>query len=205
MPPDHAMQHTPVYLTDLAASERLTLWTIRRLAGAPPPCGTAPGASGSLFLPCFRQEFMAVSQAFQDALTDMAAHEMPALDICAGSTLAVTETEYNLLLATEAAQNERETDMQALLSPLLPFARLRQRMVAALTTLGACLAGAGYWLSHHAARPLQQPVAMPRMSRAAYPATAALSVARWHDLDMSIAHSWRYAPPRRNFAQHNPG
>jgi predicted NAD/FAD-dependent oxidoreductase len=95
--------------------------------------------------------------------------------------------------------------MQALLSPLLPFARLRQRMVAALTTLGACLAGAGYWLSHRAARPLQQPVTMPRMSRAAYPATAALSVARWHDLDMSIAHSWRYAPPRRNFAQHNPG
>lgn len=148
---------------------------------------------------------MAVSQAFQDALTDMAAHKMPALDICAGSTLAVTETEYNLLLATEAAQNERETDMQALLSPLLPFARLRQRMMAALTTLGACLAGAGYWLSHHAARPLQQPVVMAGMSRASYPATAALSVARWHDLDMSVAHSWRYAPARRSFAQHNAG
>ncbi|MFT8419405.1 MAG: hypothetical protein ABF636_11345 [Acetobacter sp.] len=199
------MQRTPVYLTDLAASERLTLWTIRRLAGAPPPCGTVPGASGSLFLPCFRQEFMAVSQAFQDALTDMAAHEMPALDICAGSTLAVTETEYNLLLATEAAQNERETDMQALLRPLLPFARLRLRMVAALTTLGACLAGAGYWLSHHAARPLQQPVALAGMNRAAYPATAALSVARWHDLDMSMTTSWRQTPQHRPFAPRNAG
>lgn len=199
------MHLTPVYLTDLAASERLTLWTIRRLAGAPPACGAAPGASGSLFLPCFRQEFMAVSQAFQDALTDMAAHEIPALDICAGSTLAVTETEYNLLLATEAAQNERETDMQALLSPLLPFARLRQRMMAALTTLGACLAGAGYWLSHHAARPLQPPVATAGLSRAAYPATAALSVARWHDLDMSMAHSWRHATPHHGFAPRSAG
>ncbi|MBS0966089.1 hypothetical protein [Acetobacter okinawensis] len=199
------MHRTPVYLTDLAASERLTLWTIRRLAGAPPACGAAPGASGSLFLPCFRQEFMAVSQAFQDALTDMAAHEMPALDICAGSTLAVTETEYNLLLATEAAQNERETDMQALLRPLLPFARLRQRMMAALTTLGACLAGAGYWLSHHAARPLQQPVATAALNRAAYPATAALSVARWHDLDMSMAHSWRHTAPRHSFAPRSAG
>ncbi|WP_259329322.1 hypothetical protein, partial [Acetobacter pasteurianus] len=142
------MTRSPVYLTDLACSERLTLWTIRRLAGIQTnPHTPTTGPSGGLFLPCFRQEFLAVAQTFHDALTDMAALEMPALDIRVGCALSVTSTEYRLLLATEAAQNERNTDMDTLLQPLVPFAGLRARLASAITTLGACLASAGYWLS----------------------------------------------------------
>lgn len=160
------MSTMPVYLTDLPSSERLTLWTIRRLA-APQTARSERAQTGGValpcFLPCFRREFMAVTKAFHEALADLSfkGNEPPTrspapatLDIRTGGTLAVTETEYTLLLATEAAQNEREADMHTLLRPLLPLARLRLRMMTALTTLGACLAGAGYWLSPHAARNL---------------------------------------------------
>jgi hypothetical protein len=160
------MSTMPVYLTDLPSSERLTLWTIRRLAAPQTARSNSTQSCGvalPCFLPCFRREFLAVTRAFHEALSDLSfrGDERPArpaapatLDIRTGGTLAVTETEYTLLLATEAAQNEREDDMHTLLRPLLPLARLRLRMMTALTTLGACLAGAGYWLSPHAARNL---------------------------------------------------
>lgn len=179
------MTRSPVYLTDLACSERLTLWTIRRLAGIQTnPHTPTTGPSGGLFLPCFRREFLAVAQTFHDALTDMAALEMPALDIRVGCALSVTSTEYRLLLATEAAQNERNADMEDLLKPLVPFAGLRTRLASAITTLGACLAGAGYWLSHSSSRVVPTKASERPSAYGAYPATAALSLARWHDLDM---------------------
>lgn len=179
------MTSTPLYLTDLPSSERLTLWTIRRLAGRETGTRACSGTAGGLFMPCFRQEFLAVAQAFHSALTDMAALEIPMLDIRSGSALAVTETEYTLLLATEAAQNECETDMHALLRSLLPSGGLQTRMAAALTTLGACLAGAGYWLSRRTARALSPFTGGSQSGPSvSYPATAALSLARWHDLNM---------------------
>ncbi|MFT9207967.1 hypothetical protein [Acetobacter orientalis] len=180
------MTRSPVYLTDLACSERLTIWTIRRLAGeAPSPAPSACGRQLGLFLPCFRQEFLAVSTAFHEALSRMAALKMPSLDIRVGSTLAITPTEYSLLLATEAAQNERESDVQALLRPLLPFPALVSGLASAITTLGACLAGAGYWLSRHAITTLVRPAALASTSTRHNSATgAALSLSRWHDFDV---------------------
>ncbi|MGO3517303.1 MAG: hypothetical protein ACTINM_02170 [Acetobacter cibinongensis] len=183
------MTRSPVYLTDLACSERLTLWTIRRLAGeAPSRTPSACGRQLGVFLPCFRQEFLAVSTAFQDALTHMAALEIPSLDIRSGSSLAITPTEYSLLLATEAAQNEREGDVQSLLHQLIPFPSLLAGLTSAITTLGACLAGAGYWLSHHAITALARPALWGSTSARVRPRTtsaAALSLSRWHDLDVN--------------------
>ncbi|MCG4254691.1 hypothetical protein K6W37_12435 [Acetobacter senegalensis] len=190
-----AMTRSPVYLTDLACSERLTIWTIRRLVGtvsSPPPasCGRQIG----VFLPCFRQEFLAVANAFHDALTHMAALEIPSLDIRSGSALAITPTEYNLLLATEAAQNERDAEVHSLLHPLLPFPSLVARLTSAITTLGACLAGAGYWLSHHAVKTLARRPSHEMVSAYVRPratTAAALSLARWHDVNMDTTHvSW---------------
>lgn len=187
------MTRSPVYLTDLACSERLTIWTIRRLAGeAPSSASSACGRQLGLFLPCFRQEFLAVSNAFHDALTHMAALEMPSLDICTGSALALTPTEYSLLLATEAAQNERDSDVQALLRPLIPLPALVNGLVSAINTLGACLAGAGYWLSRHAITTLTRAPTLaatatnPTRSRAT--TGAALSLSRWHDFDIANRH-----------------
>ncbi|MFT9258549.1 MAG: hypothetical protein ABF535_10835 [Acetobacter sp.] len=198
------MTDSPVFLTDLPASERLTVWAIRRLAGhnMPDRClgaggrssrggAASSGTAAGLFLPCFRREFMAVSQAFHEAMTDIAALEMPRLDIRSGSALAVTETEYALLLATAAGQNEREAEMHAVLRHVLPFGGLRARMVSALATLGACLAGAGYWLSHHVARMPLSRIPLSRMDErgrgalVAYP--QALSLSRWHDMGLAGA------------------
>ncbi|MBO1324915.1 hypothetical protein K2X14_07130 [Acetobacter sp. TBRC 12305] len=203
------MTDSPVFLTDLPASERLTVWAIRRLAGQATPqaapqstqpgrCmgravqssssssrgrGASSGTAAGLFLPCFRREFLAVAQAFHEAMTDIAALEMPRLDIRSGSMLAVTETEYALLLATAAGQNEREAEMHAVLRHVLPFGGLRARMVSALATLGACLAGAGYWLSHHVARmPLSRMDEPGRGAMVAYP--QALSLSRWQDIGL---------------------
>ncbi|MCI1437249.1 hypothetical protein [Acetobacter indonesiensis] len=189
------MTRSPVYLTDLACSERLTIWTIRRLAGeASSAPQSACGRQIGMFLPCFREEFMAVAEAFHDAVTRMAALEIPSLDIRSGSALAITATEYNLLLATEAAQNERDAEVQSLLKPLLPFPALLAGLTSAITTLGACLAGAGYWLSHHASKALARRPSyemVPVYVRPRATTAAALSVARWRDFNMDTTHvSW---------------
>ena len=78
--------------------------------------------------------------------------------------------------------------MEALLRPLVPFAGLRMRLASAITTLGACLAGAGYWLSHSSSRVVPTKTSERTSVYGAYPATAALSLARWHDLDMQPKH-----------------
>nr|WP_298797104.1 hypothetical protein [uncultured Acetobacter sp.] len=190
------MTRSPVYLTDLACSERLTIWTIRRLAGTTSCCPHAPTpAATSLFMPCFRQDFLTVAHAFHETLTQMAALELPSLDIRSGSTLAITPTEYSLLLATEAAQNEQDTAVYALLKPLMTFPNLLARLTNAITTLGACLAGAGYWLSHLPGWPglgQVQTVEKPGTSARRLPTTAAaLSLTRWHDFDItSVPVSW---------------
>lgn len=205
------MTRSPVYLTDLACSERLTIWTIRRLAGTASCCPHARNTTPtSLFLPCFRQDFLAVAHAFHETLAQMAALELPSLDIRSGSALAITPTEYSLLLATEAAQNEQDTTVHALLKPLMSFPNLLGRLTNAITTLGACLAGAGYWLSHHTVWPATasivptgpaQPDGKPVATARKLPTTAAaLSLTRWHDLDItSAAVSWPQAL-RRNSA-----
>ncbi|GAN67373.1 hypothetical protein [Acetobacter orleanensis] len=190
------MTRSPVYLTDLACSERLTIWTIRRLAGTASCCQHARNTTpASLFMPCFRQDFLAVADAFHDTLTQMAALEAPSLDIRSGSTLAITPTEYSLLLATEAAQNEQDLTVHALLKPLGLFPNLLERLTNAITTLGACLAGAGYWLSHHAARPVTPTPATLTATLRKHPTTAAaLSLTRWHDFDItSTPISWPQA------------
>nr|WP_025827385.1 hypothetical protein [Acetobacter persici] len=203
------MTRSPVYLTDLACSERLTIWTIRRLAGTASCCQHARNTTPtSLFLPCFRQDFLAVAHAFHETLSQMAALELPSLDIRSGSALAITPTEYSLLLATEAAQNEQDTTVQSLLKPLMSFPTLLARLTRAITTLGACLAGAGYWLSHHTGWPgpgSMQAGPMPRGEKPAasprklHTTAAALSLTRWHDFDITSAPiSWpqalRHAP-----------
>ncbi|MFT8309493.1 hypothetical protein [Acetobacter malorum] len=205
------MTRSPVYLTDLACSERLTIWTIRRLAGTASCCSHARNTTPtSLFLPCFRQDFLAVAHAFHETLAQMAALELPSLDIRSGSALAITPTEYSLLLATEAAQNEQDTTVHALLKPLMSFPNLLGRLTNAITTLGACLAGAGYWLSHHTGWPgpvsvsagPAQPDSKPVASARKLPTTAAvLSLTRWHDFDISSAPvSWPQALRRTSAA-----
>lgn len=190
------MTRSPVYLTDLACSERLTIWTIRRLAGTASCCSQARNTTPtSLFLPCFRQDFLAVAEAFHETLTQMAALEIPSLDIRSGSALAITPTEYSLLLATEAAQNEQEMTVQSLLKPLMFFPNLLAKLTRAITTLGACLAGAGYWLSHQTGWPVSASAPdTPRTLRKLPTTAAALSLTRWHDFDITSAPiSWPQA------------
>lgn len=151
-----------------------------------------------------------MAHAFHETLAQMAALELPSLDIRSGSALAITPTEYSLLLATEAAQNEQDTTVHALLKPLMSFPNLLGRLTNAITTLGACLAGAGYWLSHHTGWPgpvsasvgPAQPDSKPVASARKLPTTAAvLSLTRWHDFDISSTPvSWPQALRRTSAA-----
>ncbi|MBS0986775.1 hypothetical protein [Acetobacter thailandicus] len=186
------MTHSAVYLTDLTSSERLTVWAIRRLTSrSTTPCKRP----ATLFLPCFQQEFQTVSQAFRDALSGMTALKLPALDIRTDNILSLTTTENKLLLATEATQNEREHEARSLLRTFLPFPSVLERMMFALTTLSACLAGSGYWLSSRAVRPAplsnKAPVAAA-ISQLKITSGAALSLRqRWHRPDTSpVTVNW---------------
>ncbi|MBV1834986.1 hypothetical protein [Novacetimonas pomaceti] len=152
-------------LSDLPCGERLAVWTVRRLVGPArqiPSCSVGPDGAGlsvnarpplGLFLPCDRREFADVARAFDNALGWMSRHRLPLPDIAMAGVMRVTETERRLLAATAAAQAGHDDDARAALHDVSAHEGVAARLMPAITLLGACLAGAGYWLGARVTRP----------------------------------------------------
>lgn len=150
-------------LSDLPCGERLAVWTVRRLVGPVHPMPSCSGAAGlsvnarsalGLFLPCNRREFADVAQAFHNALAWMARQRLPLLDIAMAGVMHVTDVERRLLAATAAAQAGHDDEARIALRDVSDHDGVVTRLMPAITLLGACLAGAGYWLGARVARPM---------------------------------------------------
>ncbi|GBQ66114.1 hypothetical protein AA103196_1296 [Ameyamaea chiangmaiensis NBRC 103196] len=183
------MLHAP-NLSDLSCSERLTIWTVRRLArrrtGA--PAASAVPAEG-LFLPCFRRDFDDVATAFSTALDRLATVRGGALDIAIPRAQALTATEACLLDATTAAQAGEEATMRRILRRLFPHHHILAPFAAAVTQLGACLAGAGHWLPRpRAVLTAAASDGVPADQETRRAAASLSALVRWHDLDMGTTH-----------------
>ncbi|WP_086643070.1 hypothetical protein [Acetobacter sp. DsW_063] len=134
-------------LNDLSTSERLTIWTVRRLNR---PLQPSLRHRTTLAMPCFRQDFEAVSAAFRRAASRLARRNMRLGDIGLPAAEGVTQTEARFLAATSAAQNGERTRARDILRPLFPHHAVLGPIVTAITLLGACMAGAGHWLPRSA-------------------------------------------------------
>ncbi|KON65896.1 hypothetical protein KOEU_05840 [Komagataeibacter europaeus] len=207
--PEQMMTNTTVFMNDLSCSERLLVWCVRRLSGAGEGTGHMPG----LALPCFRTDFAAVADAFRMALGRLRAYQNGTVDVAICSATHLTGTENRFLVAAAAAQEGREAEVRRTLRPVFTHHHVLSPFAAAITQLGACMAGAGYWLprrGHHGGggsppvRSLRWPAQQAAdgtavratVPPAATPATAAaqpvgagcLAAMRWHSADMGTAH-----------------
>ncbi|POF63547.1 hypothetical protein [Novacetimonas maltaceti] len=151
-------------LSDLPCGERLAVWTVRRLVGPVHPMASCAGGADlpvsarssalGLFLPCNRREFADVAQAFHNALAWMARQRLPLPDIAMAGVMHVTDVERRLLAATAAAQAGHDDEARIALRDVSSHDGVVARLMPAITLLGACLAGAGYWLGARVARPV---------------------------------------------------
>ncbi|WP_041249586.1 hypothetical protein [Gluconacetobacter diazotrophicus] len=135
-------------LNDLSCSERLAVWTLRRLAGPPHPAGgqRTGRAPAGLFMPCFRRDFDDVTAAFRTALNRLAVLKMQALDLGLPAAQTLSTTESRFLDAISAAQAGEDARVRGMLRRVIPHRHVLAPFAAAVTLLGACLAGAGHWL-----------------------------------------------------------
>lgn len=200
------MTDTTVFMNDLSCSERLLVWCVRRLSGAGEGTGHMPG----LALPCFRSDFAAVADAFRMALGRLRACQNSTIDVAICSATHLTGTENRFLIAATAAQEGREAEVRRTLRPVFTHHHVLSPFAAAITQLGACMAGAGYWLPRRGhnggggnpsvrglrhARPhttdgatIDNP-ATTVPAGASQPVGAGCLVAmRWHSADMGTAH-----------------
>ncbi|KAB8122574.1 hypothetical protein D3W54_15525 [Komagataeibacter medellinensis] len=198
------MTDTTVFMNDLSCSERLLVWCVRRLNGGDSTGAGMPG----LALPCFRADFAAVVEAFHMALARLRAYQREPVDVGICSATRLTGTENRFLLAATAAQEGREAEVRRTLRPIFTHHHVLSPFAAAITQLGACMAGAGYWLPHRGGTPaaqtrtrstrLRPSPSIPgregdRLQRVAtahhQPVGAGcLAAMRWHDADMGNAH-----------------
>ncbi|MCE2563816.1 hypothetical protein [Komagataeibacter sp. FNDCF1] len=196
------MINTTVSMNDLSCSERLLVWCVRRLSGGGDTGASMPG----LALPCFRADFAAVADAFHMALGRLRACQREPMDVAICSATRLTSTESRFLLAAAAAQEGREAEVRRTLRPVFAHHHVLSPFAAAITQLGACMAGAGYWLPRRGntpAAPNQTPVTRLRrhtttpVGTQSRPASASahqpvgagcLATMRWHNADMGTAH-----------------
>lgn len=200
------MTNTTVFMNDLSCSERLLVWCVRRLSGAGEGTGHMPG----LALPCFRSDFAAVADAFRMALGRLRAYQNGPMDVAICSATHLTGTENRFLIAAAAAQEGREAEVRRTLRPVFTHHHVLSPFAAAITQLGACMAGAGYWLPRrgHNGGGSSPPAHSLRWTRpqiaegagvhgvaSAMPAAApqpvgagCLAAMRWHSADMGTAH-----------------
>lgn len=134
--------------SDLPCSERMALWTIRRLAiPTEHECTThMAGDRTFLTLPCFRRDFAPAANAMKNALT-LTRQMLGSQTIGLPSALTITAEEWHILQATSASQSGQMQEMLLTLKKMLTHSDALFLFSDALTQLGACLAGAGYWLS----------------------------------------------------------
>ncbi|KDU94660.1 hypothetical protein CFR78_08110 [Komagataeibacter rhaeticus] len=199
--PERMMTDTTIFMNDLSCSERLLVWCVRRLSGEGRTGGGMPG----LALPCFRADFAAVVEAFHMALGRLRAYQREPVDVGICNATHLTGTESRFLLAAAAAQEGREAEVRRTLRPIFAHHHVLSPFAAAITQLGACMAGAGYWLPRRAttpALPNRPPVTQlrrPSRDAAARPQSPSptmsqpvgagcLAAMRWHDADMGSAH-----------------
>ncbi|QBL92910.1 hypothetical protein KSAC_06650 [Komagataeibacter saccharivorans] len=200
------MTDTTVFMNDLSCSERLLVWCVRRLNGNPHDRSTVPG----LALPFFRADFAAVANAFHMALARLRAFQAQPVDVAICSATRLTRTENHFLAAAAAAQEGREAEVRRALRPVFLHHHVLSPFAAAITQLGACMAGAGYWLPRRGQGTTTSgrvPVTRLRWNHgrgtdganaapAAHAANGAhqpvgagsLGTLRWHDADMASAH-----------------
>nr|WP_244191776.1 hypothetical protein [Komagataeibacter swingsii] len=195
------MTNTTVFMNDLSCSERLLVWCVRRLSGAGGGAGHMPG----LALPCFRSDFAAVADAFHMALERLRAYHNGPMDVAICSATHLTGTENRFLIAAAAAQEGRETEVRRTLRPVFTHHHVLAPFAAAVTQLGACMAGAGYWLPRRghnggggSLRWTRPPAAATTGMHGVAPAMPAavpqpvgagcLAALRWHGADMDTAH-----------------
>ena len=135
------MTDTTVFMNDLSCSERLLVWCVRRLSG-----GGATSAMPGWALPCFRADFAIVARAFNMALTRLRTYQCDPVDVAICNATRLTRTENRFLAAAAAAQEGREAEVRSMLRPIFAHHHVLSPFAAAITQLGACMAGAGYWL-----------------------------------------------------------
>lgn len=202
--PERMMTDTTVFMNDLSCSERLLVWCVRRLSGGNSTGAGMPG----LALPCFRADFAAVVEAFHMALARLRAYQREPVDVGICSATHLTGTENRFLLAATAAQEGREAEVRRTLRPIFAHHHVLSPFAAAITQLGACMAGAGYWLPRRGGTPAAltrtqstrlrpSPCAPGREGERPQPVATAthqpvgagcLAAMRWHDADMGNAH-----------------
>jgi len=191
--PDIRMTLSPTVLSDLSCSERLTVWTVRRLARRRVGMGAeAASPAEGLFMPCFRRDFEDVASAFAIAIERLAGLLDSHLDIAIPRAQALTRTEICILEATTAAQAGEEAAVRRILRTVFPHHHVLAPFAAAVTQLGACLAGAGHWLPRR-----RVPVMVADQPERAHAAIAASLTAllHWHERDLGRAQVlWPHTP-----------
>ncbi|MCE2574474.1 hypothetical protein [Komagataeibacter sp. FNDCR2] len=206
-------------MNDLSCSERLLVWCVRRLSGGSATTSGMPGYA----LPCFRADFAIVARAFNMALTRLRTYQCDPVDVAICSATRLTRTENRFLAAAAAAQEGHEAEVRSMLRPIFAHHHVLSPFAAAITQLGACMAGAGYWLprrnpaegSARAPTPrlrwthgqrsetVNTPTAMPvAQAQAQTVGAGCLGAMRWRDADMAAA---RIMWPNSAAAAHAPG
>ncbi|WP_459986935.1 hypothetical protein [Komagataeibacter kakiaceti] len=199
------MTDTTVFMNDLSCSERLLVWCVRRLSGGATTTSGMPGYA----LPCFRADFASVARAFNMALTRLRTYQCDPVDVAICSATCLTRTENRFLAAAAAAQEGHEAEVRSMLRPIFAHHHVLSPFAAAITQLGACMAGAGYWLPRRSASAegkgttrtpaprlrwthgqrsegTTTPAAMP-VAQAQTVGAGCLGAMRWRDADMAAA------------------
>lgn len=143
------MSHAVHFVNDLSCSEKFAVWMIRCVARRQAVAcadNAAHPEDRVLLMPGFHAEREGVIQAFRAAMRRMAALHMGHLDVGIPRATMLTATERGFLEATSAAQNGNEAAVRQALRRVFPHHHVQSRFAAAVTVLGACLAGAGHWL-----------------------------------------------------------
>ncbi|GBQ83582.1 hypothetical protein AA13595_1209 [Gluconacetobacter johannae DSM 13595] len=180
------MTQAVLFLNDFSCSEKLAVWTVRRLAGRQAPaCPHGPADARGLYVPGLRREFDGVARAFRKGVARMADTGIGGLDVGMTGQQAVSRTEGRFLEAIAAAQNEDDAGVRGALRPVFPHRYVQSRFAAAVTLLGACLAVAGHWLPRRREAP---PVTAPAPRPHIVGAGCLGAMARWHELDMGMTH-----------------
>lgn len=195
------MSHARHYVNDLSCSEKLAIWMIRCITRREVPAcigASARPLARSLFMMGFHADLEGVVEAFRAAMTRMAGLRMERLDVGMPGTMKLTATEEGFLDATSAAQNGNEAAVRTALRRVFPHHYVLSRFAAAVTVLGACLAGAGHWLPSRRPSPDAQPPRLiemqtgeadvPRQQDQDTDTTALVAMAHWQELDMGMSH-----------------
>ena len=128
---------------DLGHSERVAVWTLRRLLGRSSPCfgrnGDATYGLGG--------DFQTIAVAIREGLARMARRRRVRLHLGQPSSLVLTKDEQSLSQALVAAQCGDESAVHTSLFDIAPDRQVRSSLAVGVMALAASLGVAGYWLT----------------------------------------------------------